>query len=214
MSLIVAQSTYSTSTGSSSSSLILYDENIGTVIPPAPLGLNSIVLGSGAQTAPSGTNSLAIGEQSLARIPGGVVQASGRFGSSGDAQAGKYLLRSHTINGTETELFIDGTNGTQRLILPDDSTWTFKGLVTGHRTDMSDGHAGFSFEGVIYRISGANSVSFQGHPNISIIARNNFFWKIHLYADTVNGSLKICCEGQSGKTIRWVAYVETVEITN
>jgi hypothetical protein len=213
MSLIVAKSTYSNPSGSSSS-LILYGENVGTVIPPAPLGINSIVLGSGAQTAPTGTNSLAIGEQSLARIPGGVVQASGRFGSSGDAQAGKYLLRSHTVNGLETELFIDGTNGTQRLILPDDSTWTFKGLVTGHRTDMSDGHAGFSFEGVIYRVAGANSIAFQGHPSISVISRSNFFWKIHLYADDINGSLKICCEGQSGKVVRWVACVETVEITN
>jgi len=212
MGVIIAQST--AGLPGSSSNLILYKENIGTVIPPSPVGSNSIVLGSGAQTAVSATNSLAIGEQSLARIPGGVVQASGRFASSGDAQTGKYLLRSHTTNSTETELFIDGTGGTKRLVLPDDSTWTFRGIITGHRTDISDGHAGFSFEGVIYRIAGNASVSFQGRPSTSTIARNNFAWGIKLYADTTNGSLTITCTGQNGKTIRWVAMVETVEVTN
>lgn len=193
-------------------SIILYQENVSTPVPPAAMGANSIVLGSGAQAAAA--NSLAIGDQSLSRIPGGVVQANGRFASSGDAQTGRYLLRGHTVTSSFTEIFVDGTGGTTQLVLPDDSTWTFKGTVTGHRTDVGDGHAGFSFEGVIYRGAGVASVAMVGKPTISTISKTNRQWDIAIAADTTNGALKISCLGQSGKIIRWVALIETVEVTN
>jgi hypothetical protein len=214
MGILVARSTSGAGGTGSSSNLILYAENpVGPIVPTA-LGVNSVAIGSGANTSISGTNSIAIGEQSVARLPNSMMLAGGRFASSGDAQVGKYLLRSHTTNSVETELFIDGTNGTESLILPDDSTWTFKGMVTGHRTDNTDGHAGFVFSGVIYRVAGAASVSFQGRPSIEVIARNNFLWGVKLHANPINGSLQITCIGQTGKTIRWVATVDTVEVTN
>jgi hypothetical protein len=213
MGVIVSKSTGGGPTAPTSS-LLLYTENIQSPSPPTALGFDSIALGSAAQTSTSGVHSLAIGEQSLSRIPGGVVQASGRFASSGDAQAGKYLLRTHTVNNTETELFIDGTGGSTRLLMPDDSTWTFKGMVTGHRTDAVGGHAGFSFEGVIYRVAGVSSIAFQGQPSLNVIARSDSSWGVKLYADNTHGSLTIACVGQIGKTIRWVAVVETLEVTN
>jgi virulence-associated protein VapD len=192
----------------------LYHEFINNPTASTPLAINSLTLGAGAQTDTTAVNAIAIGNQSLARLPGGVVQASGRFGSTGDAQTGKYLLRTHTVNSLETEMFIDGTGGSDRLVLPDDSTWSFKGIVTGHKTNASDGHAGFSFEGVIYRVAGASSVVLLGHTIINTIARSNTQWNIQIYADTTNGSLKITCKGQTGATIRWLSLVETVEITN
>lgn len=211
--------TYNQSTGKWIASpvapvLKLYSENPSSPAPPSALGINSIALGSGAQTDVSAPNSLAIGEQSLARIRGGVVQANGRFGSSGDAQVGRYILRTHTINSTPTEAFIDGTNGSVRLVLPDNSTWTFKATITGHRTDINNGHAGYTINGVIYRNSGANTTAIQGSIIKNVIAESNPAWDINITADSTNGSLKITVIGETAKTIRWVAYVETVEITN
>lgn len=194
------------------SSLQLYKENPIAPIVPAAVGANSIALGNGATA--NATDSLAIGLQSLARIQGGVVQASGRFGSTGDAQVGKYLLRTTTINNAFTEMFVDGTSGSVRLVMPDDSTWTFRMLITGHRTDASDGHAGYEVRGVIYRASGVATTSIQGRISYTNIAESNTPWDVDVIADTTNGALTVFVRGQTGKTVRWLAMVETVEVTN
>lgn len=192
----------------------LYNEKVNGYVAPVAAALDSVALGSGAETQAGANNSLAIGLQSLARTPGGVVQASGRFASNGDAQAGRYLLRGTTISVVPQELLIDGTGGSQRLVLPDDSTWTFKITVTGHRTDLGDGHAGYTAAGVIYRRAGAANTFIQGSVQKSVLAESNPVWDINISADTVNGSLRVTVTGENGKTIRWVALVETVEITN
>lgn len=192
----------------------LYSEKVNGYVAPVAAALDSVALGSGAETQAGANNSLAIGLQSLARTPGGVVQASGRFASNGDAQAGRYLLRGTTISVVPQELLIDGTGGSQRLVLPDDSTWTFKITVTGHRTDLGDGHAGYTAAGVIYRRAGAANTFIQGSVQKSVLAESNPVWDINISADTVNGSLRVTVTGENGKTIRWVALVETVEITN
>jgi hypothetical protein len=194
--------------------LNLYDEKVNGFVAPVAAGLDSVALGSGAETDVTANNSLAIGLQSLARNPGGVVQASGRFASNGDAQAGRYLLRSTTISASPVELFIDGTAGTRRLVLTDDSTWSFKIMVTAHRTDLDDGRAGYTSAGVIYRRSGVSTTAIQGSVNKVVLSESNPSWDINISADSTNGSLRILVTGESGKIIRWVALVETVEITN
>ena len=194
--------------------LNLYNENFPGFIAPTASAATSVALGSGAETQLGADGSLAIGLQSLARNQGGVVQASGRFSSNGDAQTGKYLLRGTTINSTPAELLIDGSGGSVRLILTDDSTWTFRATITGHRTDVGDGHAGYTVLGVIYRGSGAATTAIQGAINKTVIGESDSAWDISVTADTTNGALKITVTGETGKIIRWLAMVETVEVTN
>jgi hypothetical protein len=193
--------------------LALYDENSITPTAPAALGVNSIALGSGAQTNTSADKSLAIGDQSLARTNSSMVFAGGRFGSTGDAQVGKYLLRTITINNTATEAFIDGANGSIRLILPDDATWSFSAMITAHQTN-GVGRAGYKLEGVIYRVAGANTTAIQGRVLKTVLAESSPAWDINIVADTVNGALKVIALGENSKTIRWVCSIDTVEITN
>lgn len=192
----------------------LYNEKTNGFTAPVAAALDSIALGSGAETQTGADGSLAIGLQSLARTQGSVVQANGRFASNGDAQSGRYMLRSVTISNTPTELFIDGTAGSVRLVLPDDSTWTFKITVTGHRTDLGNGHAGYTAAGVIYRGAGVATTAIQGSIQKVVLAESNPSWDININADPINGSLTIMVTGETGKIIRWVALVETVEITN
>jgi|SRR5271157_807785 len=197
----------------SSSSLKLYTENpqVGYISPSA-LGNNAVGIGYAANAGAD--KSLAIGEQSQSRIVGGVVQASGRFASTGDAQTGRYMVRTVTLNNSPTEAFVDGVAGSIRLVLDDNSTWTFRIMMTAQRTDASDGRAGYELKGVIYRITGAASVAIQGTVSSEQIGASNQPWKVTATADTVNGSLKIQVTGQNGKQIRWVALVETVEVTD
>jgi len=175
-------------------------------------GIGSIALGSNATA--TADNSIALGNQAVARHLGAEVLANNKFGSSGDAQAGRYLLRTVTANAVLTELFLDGVAGVQRLVLADDSTWNFKIRITGHRTDASDGHAGYEFNGIIYRAVGVGTTSFTGAPSKTVIAESNAPWNAQISADIVNGSLKIEVKGEAGKTIRWLALVESVEVSN
>jgi len=196
--------------------LNLYDEKSSTFTPPIAQGTNSIALGEGAGTASTAPDSLAIGQYSVARIQGGVVQASGRFLTNGDAQTGRYLLRGVSTDGTQdgTELLVDGNGGSVRLTLIDNSTWTFKITVTAHRKDLDDTRAGYTAAGVIYRTSGAINTFIQGSVNKVVLAESHPALDINIDADTANGSLRVRVTGQLGKQIRWVALVETVEITN
>lgn len=192
--------------------LVLYSENPVLATAAISSGENAVAIGYGSDA--SAARSLAVGEQSLTRIPGSVMVASGRFGTQGDAQIGKYLVRGTTPSNAPTELLVDGTGGSTRLVVPDDSTWTFRATITGHETTGNGGHAGFEIVGVIYRGAGAASTTMQGAPNVSIVGRKDSAWKAAATADTVNGALKITVTGQNGKIIRWLAHVETVEVSN
>lgn len=192
----------------------LYSEKVNGFTIPVAQALDSVAIGSGAETASNANNSLAVGMQSLARIPYGVVQAGGRFSNNGDAQIGRYTVRGTTINNAPQELLVDGTGGTIRLTLPDNATWTFKITVTAHRTDLGDGHAGYTAAGVIFRGSGVATTAIQGSIQKTVLAESNPSWDINISADAINGSLKISVTGENGKIIRWVALVETVEVTN
>lgn len=199
-------------TGGGGSSLQLYAENPVSPSPPSAIGINSIALLSGSSA--QAQDALAIGVQAVARTRGGVVQASGRFASSGDAQIGRYTLRVGTTNAIPTPLWIDGTAGSIPLAMVDNSTWTFRIVITGHRTDVGDGHAGYEFRGVVYRNSGAVTTTIQGKVAKTVIAESNAVWDAGVAADTTNGGLVLTVTGQAGKSIRWLALVETVEITN
>jgi len=190
----------------------LYAQNALTFGAPSATGVNSIAIGD-STSAPK-DYSIALGFQSITRAYGGMAHSSGMFGNNGDCQRGNYVVRNITTNNSFTELFADGENETQRIILPDDSTWMFKVYVVGHRTDASDGHAGYTAEGVIYRAAGAATTSLQGNIVKNIIAESNGPWDINIVADTTHGALVVQTKGQNGKTIRWAAHIETIEVTN
>lgn len=191
--------------GGGGETLNLYAENsVGGVA--IATGVDSVALGAGAESHSHG--SLAIGDQSYSRLPG-ITYANGRFGSQGDAQTAQYLVRTHSIDANEIELFLDGTAGSQRLVLPDDCTWTFEATILGHQQD-GNGHAGFRVKGVIYKTGSVNMLGAVSKETISAQAG----WNANVYADSVNNSLKITATGETGKIIRWLAIIQTVEITN
>ena len=194
--------------------LKLYSESETLAAVPNALGQNSVAIGAEAATSISAPNSLAIGQQSLTRIPGSIAIAYNRFASSGDAQSCKYFLKTHTINNAPTEAFIDGTSGSIRLQLPDNSTWTFTATITAHQTSSGSGHAGFKVDGVVYRDSGASTIAVQGVFNKTVLSRSHPQLDINMGIDIINGSLKLTVSGQPNTTIRWLCVIDTVEITN
>lgn len=221
MSILIANPASYTAAGSgggSGSTLKLVTENTDSnAVFPTAMGTNSVAIGSGAQTLSS--YSLAIGEQSVTRLKGQIATANGRFGSSGDAQLSTYIVRNITTGNIPMELFLDGVGGSQRIVLPDDSTWIFTAIVCGHLTSGStiDYKCGYKFEGIITRKAGAASVDFVGLPIQTLISNNTANttvpWNISLTANPTYGSLSINVTGASGQIVRWIASVTTTEVT-
>ena len=190
----------------------LYDENPSSPVANTVTGANAMTLGSGVTAA--GTGSLAVGIGASAVLYGAKAFASGSFTAAGDAQYGLYSLRNTTNNATATELFLDGVTATQRLVIPNNSVVTFSILVAGRRTDATGGGAGYRLEGVIRKDTTAASTTFVGTPSRVVLGETNAGWNASVLADTTNGSLTVQVVGETAKTIRWVATVQTTEVTN
>lgn len=190
----------------------LYGENPSTPTAPSASGTNSVAIGSGS--AATATGAFAIGDGTSASIYGQQAYANGKFATAGDAQNGTYVLRNITTTAAATELFLDGVAGTQRIVVPNNSVWTFSILIAARRTDATGGGAGYKFEGVLRKDTTAGSLTMVGTPSKSILGETNTAWDVALTADTTNGSLKVSVTGEAAKTIRWVAVVNTSQVTN
>jgi YadA head domain repeat (2 copies) len=190
----------------------LYKESASAPTAPSASGTNSVAIGNGASA--SATNSFAVGSGSDATVWGGSVFANGNFATAGDAQAGLYVLRNITTNATGTDLFLDGTAATQRLIFTNNSCVTFDILITARRTDSTGGGAGYRFVGVVKKDGTAASNTLIGAVSKTVIGETNPPWDANLTANTTNGDLRVTVTGEASKTIRWVAVVRTTEVTN
>lgn len=190
----------------------LYAESVSSPTAPVASGTNSLALGSGSSA--TATGSLASGDGSSAAVYGAAARANGKFATAGDAQMGFYVLRNITTTAAATNLYLDGAAATQRLVVPNNSVWTFDILVAARRTDATGGGAGYRFVGVLRKDASAGTITFIGTPSKSVIGETNTAWNATLTADTTNGSINISVTGEAAKTIRWVATVQTAEVTN
>jgi hypothetical protein len=157
-----------------------------------------------------GNNSTAMGDGAISYATGSVTQSSGIFTSYGDAQTGSYVFRTVTVNNSWMEMFLDGV--TQRLIIPANATVSFTAKIIARRTDSGN-------EGGIYEIKGGvdkgqfnSSIALIGKINKTVVSEDNPIWDVNIDVDTTTGALRIWVKGENGKTIRWVAHLETVEV--
>ena len=86
-------------------------------------------------------------------------------------------------------------------------------MVAARRADADNESAGWRFSGVIDRNTNAASTALVGAVTATTDAKDSSAWTVAVTADTTNGALIITATGETSKTIRWVAFVRTVEIT-
>jgi hypothetical protein len=135
---------------------------------------------------------------------------------AGYSQAGLLVLGRQTTDATATILASDVNTpaGTNQVILPNNSAYYFKGSVIANVTGAANG-AAWSFEGAIMRGANAGSTVLIGTPVLNRVAVSSgaSLWSIALTADTTNGGLAVTVTGVAATTIRWVAKLETTEVT-
>jgi hypothetical protein len=189
-------------------------------------GSGSICIGNSATS--SGTNSLAFATQSEAKqqyslvlgrhavsdVIGKMAFAISRFSRFGDAQTGTSVLRSDTTDATPEALTTNNASAdaTNQVILPNNSAFAFHGKIVA-RQQASGGTAcaAWKVEGLIRREANAGTTVLVN--SATTILDNTPDWGMALSADTTNGGLKIEVTGEASTNIRWVATINTSEVT-
>jgi hypothetical protein len=186
--------------------------NLASATDTGAVCIAATVSGYGATA--SGLGSVAIGERIEARQRGKYAYGSGAFDAFGDAQSGSITLRAATTNATATVLTSDqgAASTTNQVILPNSSAYAFTGTVIARR-QASGGteSAAWKVEGLIRREANAASTTLVASTVTAI--SNVPGWTLALSADTTNGGLKVEATGAAATNIRWVATVQTSEVT-
>lgn len=134
---------------------------------------------------------------------------------AGETQRAIYLAKGETTDATPFVLTADANSPStdNQVVLPDYGTYFFSISVVARRTDSAGESAAYKFEGCIDRQSDASSTAFVGTPVKTILAEDSTAWDVSISADTTNGALAITVTGETGKDIRWLAKIETVEVS-
>jgi len=173
---------------------------------------SAIAIGDGVKA--QGRYSIALGAAAQSVEYGKYSKANGFFAAIGDNQVGGILLRVSTTGATPIALTSDAgaASTTNQLILPNSSAYTFFGtIVARQQAAGGTAAAAFQVEGLIRREANAASTTLVASA-INTIS-NVPGWVIALTADTTNGGLAVTCTGAAATNIRWVATLNTSELT-
>lgn len=175
-------------------------------------GSNATIGGGEYNQANAAYATVSGGYQAVASHYGESAYSSGMFANFGDAQTSLYVLRTLTTSAGSTELFLDGTAGSNRLTIANNTVWAFEILVAA-RTNTAGGHAGGGYRvtGVIENAAG--TVSLIGAVSLTVLGEDVAAWNLLVTADDDNNALVIRASGTTGTSIRWVATVRTVQVT-
>jgi hypothetical protein len=176
-------------------------------------GNSSLALGYGA--AASGERSVAIGNNAKATTYGKMAYAAADFGSSSlYSQMGTYVLLVQTTDATPSVLTSTRFSPSfdNQIILPNNSAYAFHGtIVARQKASTGTACAAWKIEGLI-RME-ANAASTVLVNSALTVLDNTPAWGLALTADTTNGGLKIEVTGAAATNIRWVATINTSEVT-
>ena len=150
------------------------------------------------------------GGYSKASVHGQDVFASGQFSSVGDAQGAKYILRADTTDATATVLTTN--NGTpvswNQIVAASDTCIMFSGTLVAMQNGAQD-QGGWEIKGLLKNDGGTTTLVSS---NIQTFDDGNG-WVVALTADNTNNALAITCTGEAAHNIRWVANIQTSEVT-
>lgn len=177
----------------------------------------------GLDTVTTGSNSQASGVSSNDNdVDTRQVYASGAFSGDGDitwglAQASRLVLMKTTTDDSNVPLTVGAEVPAvtqNQMFLADYTTMVITGQIIG-RDILEDESSAWRFEAVARRGVGAGSVAFIGSPTVTLIAQDagaSDFVEPTLEADTTNGAFQVNVEGTTGRTIRWIARLDSVEV--
>lgn len=180
---------------------------------PTASGQGAVAIGDGVIS--DGANSFAFGAAAITNgITGKQAYSGSKFAALGDSQHGKYVLRRETTNAVPAAMATNNiaAGSTNQIILPNNSAMSFSGTVVA-RQKASDGTsvAAWSVSGIIRREANAASTTLVA-STVTVISNAPGFG-LALSADTTNGGLALTVTGIVFVNVRWVANIDTAEVT-
>jgi len=169
----------------------------------------------GSDSSVTAENGVAIGRYTKTFSSKIGLKANTIFSANGDAQAGKFILMRQTTDATP--LVMSATNAaastTNILILPNNGTYAFKGIVVAKDASTLDS-AMWEVTALMRRGANASTTTLVGTPTVTKVFNDAgaAAWTIALTADTTNGGGTITVTGEAGKTIRWVSNIDSAEV--
>jgi hypothetical protein len=137
-------------------------------------------------------------------------------GSIGRTQSALLLLGRQTTDATATVLSSDNNAAgtTNQVILPNNSAYSFSGEVIAGVTGGGN-TARWTINGAIKRGANAASTAMVGTATVTMTHNDAgaAAWAVAVTADTTNGGIKVEVTGAASTTIRWVAKINTTEMT-
>ena len=225
-SLAKASGNYSTAIGDTAQATALNSICIGDAVAS---GRGSIVIDGEGSSTRSGLRGVTIGYSSTGTADYSVVLgfnaddqgvksrfafSGSSFNNDGDSQQGMFPLRLATTDATPTALTTDGgaASTDNQIILPNNSAYAFSGtIVARQQASQGTACAAWKIEGLIRREGSAGTTVLVN--SATTILDNTPAWGMILSADTTNGGLKIEVTGAAATNIRWVATINTSEVT-
>ena len=144
----------------------------------------------------------------LTTTANGISFTDGNFATAGDAVVNHYILRGITTSTAEVELLVDGTT---RIPVRTNSTMMYTVDAVGRRTDATGYGAAITIKGAADNFAG--TTADIGTIYEVVVARDSSFYTIDARSNNTTDVLNIYAAGATGNTVRWVAYVTTVEVS-
>jgi hypothetical protein len=179
-------------------------------------GLRNTVIGYGSTGTADYSTTLGVSAADQG-IKSRFALSGSTFNNDGDSQAGMFPLRTATTDATATALTTDGNAAStnNQIILPNNSAYSFSGTIIARESAAAGSdYASWEIKGALLRdANAASTVLGNGIVNKLYASAGASAWAVALSADTTNGGLKVEITGAAATNIRWVATVNTSEVT-
>lgn len=197
---------------------VVASEAVGAVISGGGMAnaVNSVdtsfatISGGHSNRATGYASSIDGGHNALAVNYAQNAYSAGAFNSVGDAQTSVYVARNTTTDSLPADLYLDGSGA--KMFIADNAVWKFHALVVGSTSSGSIAGA-YELSGAIKNVGGA--ASLVGAVSQTSVTEDNdaASWDVTAVADANQPALVIQVSGSTSNTVRWVARVETTEVT-
>jgi len=156
----------------------------------------------------------AIGYMAISSVKGQYSYSSSYFSGGGTAGRG---------NGCTYVLYAEGTDATPQVMTTtkttaaadnqiaaptNDTCIMFSGTIVAMQNGAQD-QGGWEIKGLLKNDGGTTTLV---NSQVNSFDTGNG-WDISLYADDTNNALKVQCTGEASHNIRWVANIQTSEVT-
>lgn len=139
----------------------------------------------------------------------------------GITQSARLLLARETTTATATVLTSNSSaaSTTNQVILANTSAYSFTGevIAVSYNSGIADivDSARWAISGAIKRGRSAAYTAMVGTPTVTMTHNDAgaAAWVVAVTADTTNGGIAVTVTGAAATTIRWVAKIDTTEVT-